>query len=294
MGRYFPAPAPALLALAFAGCHHTNTEGTLFTDDAGTQLTGLPGGSGGNAGHAGSGGGPGTAGSGGARQDAGFTFNVPDASPSAGPDAKANCGILMATLRDFKDDHPDMEKTIATVKGLVKPDLGPDDKPVYAPGGATAVTSGQASFDQWYRDVPGVNMKVQIPLPLGMTGPGMFVFADSNFFPLDNQGFGNQGRNHNFHFTTEIHATFRYRGGERFTFTGDDDVFIFVNKKLALDLGGVHQPESGNIDFDAQAARLGITRGNVYAFDAFHAERHTVMSNFRIETSIECLETVIK
>jgi fibro-slime domain-containing protein len=279
--------------IALVGCQHTNTDGTAFSGDGGTMPSSITGGSGGSGG-SGSGG-AGANGSGGVPQDAGFVFNLPDGGPlAAGGDAGASCGVLMAIARDFKDDHPDMEKSIATVRGLVKPDLGPDDKPVYAPPGPTTVTAGQASFDQWYRDVPGVNMRLEIPLPLTMAGPGLFVFSDSNFFPLDNQGFGNQGRNHNFHFTTEIHATFRYRGGERFTFTGDDDVFIFVNKKLALDLGGVHLPQSATIDFDAQAAQLGITKGNVYAFDAFHAERHTVMSNFRMETSIECLESVIK
>jgi len=293
MGKIFPAHPSALLFIALAGCHHTNTDGTIIsTDDGGTQVAGFTGGS--------SGGGPGSGGSSGAGNGSGsgtggFAFNVPDGGPApVNSDAAANCGLLMATLRDFKDDHPDMEKTIQTVRGLVKPDLGADDKPVYAPGGPTAVTAGAASFDQWYRDVPGVNMRVQITLPLTRTGGGNFMFNDSNFFPLDGQGFGNQGRNHNFHFTTEIHASFKYRGGERFTFTGDDDVFIFVNKKLALDLGGVHQPESATIDFDAQAGALGISRGNVYSFDAFHAERHTTMSNFRMETSIECLESVIK
>ena len=76
------------------------------------------------------------------------------------------------------------------------------------------------------------------------------------------------------------------------TFTGDDDVFVFVNGKLALDLGGVHGPEAGTVDFDAQAGDLGITTGNVYTLDVFHAERHTSMSNFRIETSIDCLVVV--
>jgi len=63
---------------------------------------------------------------------------------------------------------------------------------------------------------------------------------------------------------------------------------VFVNGKLALDLGGVHGAQEDTIDFDAQAGALGITPGNTYALDVFHAERHTSESNFRIETSIEC------
>jgi fibro-slime domain-containing protein len=209
------------------------------------------------------------------------------------PGGEEECGVLTATVRDFMIQHPDFEDGNAPFRGLVKVDLGPDHKPVYAPAGPTIVTSGQEAFDQWYRDVPGVNMSATISLPLSPAGPGIFVYDNSNFFPLDGKGFGNEGLPHNYHFTTEIHASFKYRGGERFTFRGDDDVFAFVNGKLALDLGGVHGVETGTIDFDAQAAALGITKGETYPLDVFHAERHTTRSNFRIETSIECLRSVV-
>jgi fibro-slime domain-containing protein len=201
----------------------------------------------------------------------------------------ATCGELTARIRDFRVDHPDMEGALGDDRGLVQAQLGGDGKPVYAPGGATGTVSGAASFDQWYRDVAGTNQPFDIPIVLTQTGPGTFVFEDLDFFPIDGLGWGNEGNARNFHFTTEIHGTFRYGGGETFTFTGDDDVFVFVNRRLAIDLGGVHGVEAATIDFDARAGELGIMPGTTYALDVFHAERHTTASNFRIETSIACL-----
>ena len=199
-----------------------------------------------------------------------------------------NCGEPTVTLRDFQTAHPDFEKAIGDDRGLVMVPLGLDGKPQYAPAGATTTVSGKTSFDQWYRDVPGTNLTFMQPLPLTQNPPGTFTFDDQDFFPLDGMGFGNEGDPHNFHFTSEIHGTFTYRGGEIFQFVGDDDVFVFVNKRLALDLGGIHGPESQTVDFNASAAALGISTGQTYQLDVFHAERHTTQSTFRMVTTIDC------
>ncbi len=198
------------------------------------------------------------------------------------------CGQLAVTYRDFMSTHPDFEKTISDDRGLVLPDLGADNLPVYAHAGATVTVSGPTSFDQWYRDTPGVNMTFHQVLTLTESPPGTFGYSNQAFFPLDGMGWPETFYGHNFHFTTEIHATFVYRGGEKFSFTGDDDVFVFVSGKLGLDLGGVHGAETASIDFDASAAALGITTGNTYHLDVFHAERHTVASDFAMATTIDC------
>jgi fibro-slime domain-containing protein len=222
-------------------------------------------------------------------------------------------GIIPVVYRDFNDSHPDFEMDFAgdgIRLNLLAPMLGPGDKPVFASGVGCPARSGQqtcrtdwqvqtpvinsaTTFDQWYRDVPGVNMTFESTLELIETQPGsgLYAFSSNDFFPLGpNEGFGvtppNQGKN--FLFTTEIHLNFAYVAGQRFTFRGDDDLWIFINKRLALDLGSMHGQEQGTIDFDAQAVALNISPGGVYSMDIFHAERHTNASNFSVETNIAC------
>jgi fibro-slime domain-containing protein len=153
-----------------------------------------------------------------------------------------------------------------------------------------------ASFDQWYNTVAGVNQEImgEIPLLEMPAGSGVSVYDTEAFFPIDDKGFGNTaGQTHNYHFTTEIHVKFTYQAGQKFTFRGDDDLWIFINNRLALDVGGQHEALVGVIDFDALAATLGITAGQSYPMDIFHAERQTTESNFRIETNIKCFTPVV-
>lgn len=192
--------------------------------------------------------------------------------------------------------HPDFEYRIEQDYGIVEQILGYDNLPVYAHEyGVTPTTNGKQYFDQWFRDVKGVNKRIDSALEITRDDENsVWRFSDSTFFPLDGLGWNDTyyGLPHNFYFTLETHLEFFYEGGEVFTFRGDDDLWLYINGVLAIDIGGVHPVIERSINLDEAAAYLGIEPGNTYTFDLFFAERHTSQSNFHFETNInlECTD----
>jgi fibro-slime domain-containing protein len=219
--------------------------------------------------------------------EAGFTCApVTDAEP-----ATLSVPIVYRDFRgnDLTGGHPDFENKNGTDHTIVTAALGADHKPVYAGNPTTPTTAGSAAFQSWYRDTPNVNMTYAEQLVLTRTAPGTYVFDSSSFFPLDGRGFVGAGTEpartggHNFSFTSELRYWFDYKGGEVLSFRGDDDVWVYINGKLAIDLGGVHSAQSASITLDATAAtNLSLTIGGTYEVAVFQAERHTTQSSYKL------------
>jgi hypothetical protein len=68
---------------------------------------------------------------------------------------------------------------------------------------------------------------------------------------------------HDSYFTTEARYYFVYDGtsGISLAFYGDDDLFIFINGMLVLDLGGVHQQLPGKITVLGSPGDAQVTEG---------------------------------
>lgn len=122
------------------------------------------------------------------------------------------------------------------------------------------------------------------------TKPGDVVKGGGSFFIADEaqreyESIDYLSNGHNYHFTISSHSNFVYKEGadQYFYFYGDDDVYVYVNGHLYLDLGGAHTQLAGSINLDDIAAahpEWGIESGKVVSLDFFYMERHTTESNF--------------
>lgn len=186
------------------------------------------------------------------------------------------------------------------------------------PPGNEGPPHSEASFAQWYRTSPSLDPagNLEVVGELVLTDPlgvNVYRFSSSEFFPLDepelapfawpaeptygevlhlpNVG----GAPRNFGFSTEVHYFFVYQGDEVLRFSGDDDLWVFVDGLLCLDVGGLHPSQTDVMSFaDPTAAnsskqdgivancKARLTPGNVYEVAIFHAERHTNASNFEL------------
>jgi len=214
---------------------------------------------------------------------------------------------LHCIFQDFKGSkesggHPDFEpgfypgNTRAEQTGLVQSKLDPvTGFPVWndckvTNGNTPCTLSTQANFNEWWE---GSDRSVKVELTFRLEEKygetGVWEIKRPNFFPLDGLGHNDVHKYlpHNFYFTMRAIKTFVYHGGEFFRFRGDDDLWVFFNERLAIDVGGMHMPVDKTVELDAMKDNLALEVGKTVVLAIFFAERAYSGSNFIIETNIQ-------
>jgi len=230
-------------------------------------------------------------------------------------DAHINCGVTKGGVNGV----PGYIKSVIDTTGASDPGF-PDDnrnpsflKDRVPDPNILCFSDGGAHFHDWFNDTHNINRPFKTSLTFNSIGGGLYQYSNGAFFPLDNNAapkpipvfaapenvtyghlnntspWGGDMSKHNFGFTMEFHANFAYLNGTNqvFSFTGDDDVWVFINGQLVIDLGGLHPAGSASVNLDAAAAGLGLVDNENYKLDFFFAERHTDASNCRITTSLQ-------
>ena len=163
--------------------------------------------------------------------------------------------------------------------------------------------NGTYSFEAGYSGNPKY---VDYDRTNGTISQGTGGAATVGFYPLENLGYEQpglltktsviDGNNRNGDFTLRGESQFVYNKDSNlyFTFTGDDDVYMYINGTLALDLGGAHGRNSKTVNLnDLDATKYGLKDGQVATFTFFYMERCSDASTFGIETNMELVQRAI-
>lgn len=163
--------------------------------------------------------------------------------------------------------------------------------------------TGTYSFEAGYS---GTKKDVRYDRESGTIYNGTNGGDESGFYPLEDLGYeqpglltatskvNNGAKNGSFTLRGESQFVYNKDSNLYFTFTGDDDVYMYINGVLALDLGGAHGRNSKTVELNKlDPVKYGLVEGQVATFTFFYMERCSDASTFGIKTNMELVQRAI-
>jgi fibro-slime domain-containing protein len=150
-----------------------------------------------------------------------------------------------------------------------------DDKPRFKSPGSDNLhcLSDGDHFRRWFRHEDGDYNNLTTMLT-AIDGN----FHDDDYFP-GNSFDRSSGLNY---YACDLHFCFSYKGGEKVHFKTSLDLWLFIDKKLVIDLGGIHGVVEETLNIDA----LNLARNTTHRFDLFIAHRHTDKAIFELNHTL--------
>ncbi len=142
-----------------------------------------------------------------------------------------------------------------------------------------------------------------------------YYFAEDGKYNYDTEYGTYYGRNYNYVMASNGEFVYHEEDNLFFEFEGDDDVYLFINGQLVLDLGGGHAISNSYFNVndyvvwardvlknpagysDAEIARaeaLNLENGEIASFDFYYMERHGYGANMRVVTNMHITDPALR
>ena len=213
-------------------------------------------------------------------------------------DGSANEALAQRQFEWSKCDYPNKEME----QGLVEYELNEEYLPVATNSSSLIPNMGLSSFDRWFSSVEGKSESYTGALKLEYQKDNAeFSFYHDEFYPLDGAEFSNgdfvneDGHNHLFSMSFAAPFMVLASGEESFDIEADDDTFVFVGNKLAIDMGGIHDVTAGHFwinengevytgigDQDLAYSGITLNKNDSSIVRIFHADRDSMNSVFNV------------
>ncbi|MEY3142082.1 MAG: hypothetical protein RLY21_575 [Planctomycetota bacterium] len=215
---------------------------------------------------------------------------------------------LYGIIRDFRGrsfmlGHPDfgLEANAARQWWAIGSRLDADGKPAVTKlagsvGASRRAIASESSFMTWFRDTAGQNVALPRSLAVGRVQSFGHTAADPRWvynvtggsLGVDrNDGYGDNfdpwpsvgSMTANSSFTVELGCSFVYRQdkGQWLYIKSSNDVLVYLDGQLLIDIGGQSQPTARSIDLNSIAAKFGLIDKQTYRLRFFVASRYAVV-----------------